>query len=39
MTFLFVTHDQDEALVMSDRIAVMNGGQIEQLDSPEELYE
>jgi spermidine/putrescine transport system ATP-binding protein len=39
ITFLFVTHDQDEALVMSDRIAVMNAGRIEQLDSPEELYE
>jgi spermidine/putrescine transport system ATP-binding protein len=38
-TFLFVTHDQDEALVMSDRIAVMNGGRIEQVDAPEELYE
>jgi spermidine/putrescine transport system ATP-binding protein len=39
ITFLFVTHDQDEALVMSDRIAVMNAGRIEQLDGPEELYE
>jgi spermidine/putrescine transport system ATP-binding protein len=38
-TFLFVTHDQDEALVMSDRIAVMSGGRIEQIDGPEELYE
>jgi spermidine/putrescine transport system ATP-binding protein len=38
-TFVFVTHDQDEALIMSDRIAVMNQGRIEQLDTPEELYE
>jgi spermidine/putrescine ABC transporter ATP-binding subunit len=39
VTFLFVTHDQDEALVMSDRIAVLNAGRIEQIDGPEELYE
>ena len=39
ITFVFVTHDQDEALVMSDRIAVMNQGRIEQLDAPEALYE
>ena len=39
ITFLFVTHDQDEALVMADRIAVMNHGRIEQLDGPEALYE
>ena len=38
-TFVFVTHDQDEALVMADRIAVMNQGRIEQIDAPEELYE
>jgi spermidine/putrescine transport system ATP-binding protein len=38
-TFVFVTHDQDEALIMSDRIAVMNHGRIEQLDTPEALYE
>ncbi len=38
-TFVFVTHDQDEALVMSDRIAVMNAGRIEQVGRPEELYE
>ncbi|HET7291799.1 MAG TPA: ABC transporter ATP-binding protein [Vicinamibacteria bacterium] len=38
-TFVFVTHDQDEALVMSDRIAVMNEGRIEQVATPEELYE
>jgi spermidine/putrescine ABC transporter ATP-binding subunit len=39
ITFLFVTHDQDEALVMADRIAVMNAGRIGQLDEPEALYE
>ncbi|WP_232531816.1 ABC transporter ATP-binding protein [Microbacterium halophytorum] len=38
-TTLFVTHDQDEALDMSDRIAVMNGGLIEQFGSPIEVYE
>jgi spermidine/putrescine transport system ATP-binding protein len=37
-TFIFVTHDQDEALAMSSRIAVMNGGRIEQLDTPEIVY-
>ncbi len=37
-TFIFVTHDQDEALTMSCRIAVMNGGRIEQLDEPEIVY-
>jgi spermidine/putrescine transport system ATP-binding protein len=37
-TFIFVTHDQDEALTMSSRIAVMNAGRIEQLDTPEEIY-
>jgi spermidine/putrescine transport system ATP-binding protein len=37
-TFVFVTHDQDEALTMSSRIAVMNAGRVEQLDSPEEIY-
>jgi spermidine/putrescine transport system ATP-binding protein len=39
ITFVYVTHDQDEALTMSDRIAVMNHGNIVQLGSPEELYE
>ena len=39
ITFLFVTHDQDEALLLSDRIAVMNQGRIEQVDAPEALYE
>jgi spermidine/putrescine transport system ATP-binding protein len=38
-TFVYVTHDQDEALSMSDRIAVMNQGVIEQLASPREIYE
>lgn len=37
-TFLFVTHDQEEALTMSDRIAVINRGKIEQLDEPEVIY-
>jgi ABC-type Fe3+/spermidine/putrescine transport system ATPase subunit len=39
ITTVFVTHDQDEALSMSDRIAVMNGGRIEQIGSPRSLYE
>ncbi len=39
ITSVFVTHDQDEALVMSDRIAVMNAGVIEQFGSPEEIYQ
>jgi len=38
-TFVFVTHDQDEALVMSDRVAVMNAGRIEQVGTPDGLYE
>ena len=38
ITSIFVTHDQDEALVMSDRIAVMNEGRIEQLGTPGEIY-
>ncbi|MEM8856125.1 MAG: ABC transporter ATP-binding protein [Pseudomonadota bacterium] len=37
-TFLFVTHDQDEALTMSDRIVVMNEGRVEQDGTPEDLY-
>jgi spermidine/putrescine transport system ATP-binding protein len=38
-TFVYVTHDQEEALSMSDRIAVMNGGRVEQIGSPHEIYE
>jgi len=39
ITFVYVTHDQEEALTMSDRIAVMNAGRVEQLGTPETLYE
>ena len=39
LTFIYVTHDQEEALTMSDRIAVMNHGIIEQVGTPEEIYE
>jgi putative spermidine/putrescine transport system ATP-binding protein len=39
ITFVYVTHDQDEALTMSDRIAVFNNGRIEQVSPPLELYE
>ncbi|MDX6743280.1 ABC transporter ATP-binding protein [Actinocorallia sp. A-T 12471] len=39
ITFVFVTHDQGEALTMSDRIAVMNDGRVAQLGSPREIYE
>jgi spermidine/putrescine transport system ATP-binding protein len=38
-TFVYVTHDQEEAMTMSDRIAVMNGGVVEQLATPKELYQ
>ena len=38
MTAIFVTHDQEEALALSDRIAVMNAGAIEQLDTPQAIY-
>ena len=38
-TFVYVTHDQEEAMAMSDRIAVMNGGRVEQVGSPREIYE
>jgi spermidine/putrescine ABC transporter ATP-binding subunit len=38
-TFVFVTHDQEEALAMSDRIAVMHDGRVEQLGSPAEIYD
>lgn len=37
-TFLYITHDQSEALVMSDNVAVMNAGRFEQIGSPEDLY-
>jgi spermidine/putrescine transport system ATP-binding protein len=39
ITFVYVTHDQDEAMTMSDRIAVMRDGRIEQIGVPEEIYE
>jgi putative spermidine/putrescine transport system ATP-binding protein len=39
ITFVYVTHDQDEALTMSDRIAVFNDGRIEQIGTPAEVYE
>ena len=39
ITFVFVTHDQEEALTMSDRIAVMNKGRVEQAASPQAIYE
>jgi len=39
ITFVYVTHDQEEALTMSDVIVVMNGGRIQQMGGPEELYE
>ena len=38
ITFVYVTHDQEEALTLSDRIAVMNAGLIEQIGTPEEIY-
>ena len=39
ITFVFVTHDQEEALTLSDRVAVMDEGQILQMDSPRQIYE
>jgi spermidine/putrescine transport system ATP-binding protein len=39
VTFIYVTHDQEEALVMSDRIAVMSNGHVEQVGFPEDIYE
>jgi spermidine/putrescine transport system ATP-binding protein len=39
ITFVYVTHDQEEALTMSDRIAVMNAGRVEQVADPEDVYE
>jgi spermidine/putrescine transport system ATP-binding protein len=38
ITFIYVTHDQEEALTMSDRIAVMSEGEVQQIGSPEEIY-
>ena len=38
ITFIFVTHDQEEALTMSDKIVVMNGGEIQQVGAPEDIY-
>jgi spermidine/putrescine transport system ATP-binding protein len=38
ITFIYVTHDQEEALTMSDRIAVMNDGRVEQIGPPQEIY-
>jgi spermidine/putrescine transport system ATP-binding protein len=39
ITFVYVTHDQEEALTMSDRIAVMNGGELQQVGNAEDVYE
>ena len=39
ITFVYITHDQEEAINMSDRIAVMRGGRFEQLGTPEEIYD
>ena len=39
LTFLHVTHDQEEAMTMADTVAVMNAGRIEQMGAPAELYE
>ncbi|MDO4284126.1 MAG: ABC transporter ATP-binding protein [Eubacteriales bacterium] len=39
ITFIYVTHDQEEALTMSDRIAIMNNGILEQIGTPKEIYE
>ncbi len=39
VTFVYVTHDQEEALAMSDRVAVMSGGRIEQIGAPREIYD
>jgi putative spermidine/putrescine transport system ATP-binding protein len=39
LTFIYVTHDQEEALTMSDRLAVMNAGRIEQIGTPADVYE
>jgi len=39
ITAIYVTHDQEEALALSDRVAIMNQGRIEQIGTPEEIYE
>ena len=39
ITFIYVTHDQDEALSMSDRIVVLRNGKIEQIDNPNDIYD
>lgn len=39
ITFVYVTHDQEEAMMLSDRIVVMNSGQVEQIGTPREIYE
>ena len=39
ITFVYVTHDQEEALTMSDRLAVMNNGKVEQMGGPQSVYE
>jgi spermidine/putrescine transport system ATP-binding protein len=39
ITFVYVTHDQEEAMTMSDRLAVMNGGRFEQIGAPQKVYE
>ncbi len=39
ITFVYVTHDQEEALTMSDRIGVMDRGKLLQVDTPQEIYE
>ena len=39
LTFIFVTHDQEEAMLLSDRVAVMNAGRVEQVSEPEQIYE
>ncbi|MEP3057957.1 MAG: hypothetical protein ABJL60_10955 [Ascidiaceihabitans sp.] len=39
IAFIFVTHDQEEALTMSDRIAVMSAGELQQLGAPRDIYE
>ncbi|MBP1937074.1 spermidine/putrescine transport system ATP-binding protein [Paenibacillus sediminis] len=39
ITFIYVTHDQEEAMMLSDRIVIMNNGQVEQIGTPREIYE